>query len=75
MAAARRCFEGGQSVGQIARSAKKSPSTVRRWLRTTGLRSTRRQGVEGLKGTPLPRDPEPRTIATYVDVTEAECSR
>lgn len=33
--AARRCFDAGQSVKDIATSAKKSTTTIRRWLRTT----------------------------------------
>lgn len=43
--AARQCFEAGQSVNEIAGSAKLPPSRVRRWLRSTGLRSTRRRVV------------------------------
>jgi len=33
--AARRCFSSGQSVVQIAASAKVSKSTVYRWLKVT----------------------------------------
>lgn len=35
--AARRCYELGQSIAEIARSARKSPATIRRWLRETGV--------------------------------------
>jgi len=35
--AAKRCYEAGQSVRQIAKSAGKSPSTIRRWLKTVGV--------------------------------------
>jgi len=33
--AARNCFNAGQTVEQIASSAKKHPSTIRRWLKVT----------------------------------------
>lgn len=35
--AAVRCLNGGQSFAQIARSAKRSPSTVRRWVNRAGF--------------------------------------
>jgi len=31
--AARRCYNAGQTVKQIAESAGKSPATIRRWLK------------------------------------------
>ena len=34
--AARQCYHAGQTVRQIAASARKSQSTVRRWLRKSG---------------------------------------
>jgi transposase len=34
--AASRCYAAGQTVAQIAEGAKKSPSTIRRWLRQAG---------------------------------------
>jgi hypothetical protein len=33
--AARRCYDAGQSVSDIATSAKRCPATVRRWLKAT----------------------------------------
>lgn len=33
--AARRCRDAGQTVAQIAKSAGKHPSTIRRWLKET----------------------------------------
>ena len=33
MLAARNCFNSGMSINQIAKQAKKSPSTIRRWLK------------------------------------------
>lgn len=33
--AARNCFDAGQTIKEIAASAKKSPSTIRRWLKVT----------------------------------------
>jgi len=42
MKAARECFDSGMAVDRIARQTKASPATVRRWLKTTGLRTTRR---------------------------------
>ena len=33
--AARRCFNAGQTIDQIAKSAKRSKSTIRRWLKVT----------------------------------------
>jgi hypothetical protein len=33
--AARNCFNAGQTVAQIATAAKKSPVTIRRWLKET----------------------------------------
>ena len=33
--AARQCYNAGQSVKEIARSAKKTPSTIYRWLLVT----------------------------------------
>jgi len=32
MLAARRCYNSGQTVAQIAKSANKSEATIRRWL-------------------------------------------
>ena len=37
MVAARRCYEAGQSIAQIAASAKKSKSTIVRWIKLTGV--------------------------------------
>jgi hypothetical protein len=33
--AARNCFNAGATVAEIAASAKKHPSTIRRWLKIT----------------------------------------
>ena len=33
--AARNCSNAGQTVSEIAKSAKKSPSTIRRWLKVS----------------------------------------
>jgi transposase len=33
--AARRCRDAGQSIHEIAKSAKKSESTIRRWIKLT----------------------------------------
>ncbi len=38
MLAARCCYESGQSVAQIAKSAKKSEATIRQWLEEAGTR-------------------------------------
>jgi transposase-like protein len=35
--AAKNCYESGQSVAQIAASAKKSHTVVRRWLKEAGV--------------------------------------
>ena len=35
--AAKQCYEAGQSVAQIAASAKVSAATVRRWLKNAGV--------------------------------------
>lgn len=42
MLAARRCFDSGATVAHLAERAGVSASTIRRWLRATGLRTTRR---------------------------------
>lgn len=34
MAAARGCYDSGMTVAQIAAQAKRSPSTIRRWIKT-----------------------------------------
>ena len=36
--AAVRCLNAGQSFAEIARSAKRSPSTIRRWVNKAGFR-------------------------------------
>ena len=36
--AAKRCYESGQSVQQIAKSSGKSRSTIRRWLKAAGAK-------------------------------------
>lgn len=41
MAAARNCFDSGMSVATIAKQSGKSPAVIRRWLKTTGLKTTR----------------------------------
>jgi hypothetical protein len=46
-AAAARCFNSGQSVEQIARSAKKKPATIRGWLTEAGIRSFKKGGGHG----------------------------
>lgn len=38
MLAAKNCYESGQSVKQIALSAKKSPKIIRRWLEQAGAK-------------------------------------
>lgn len=38
MLAARNCFNSGMKVAEIARQAKKSPTTIRRWLAATERR-------------------------------------
>lgn len=35
LAAARQCYEAGQSVEQIAKSAERSTPTIRKWLKVT----------------------------------------
>lgn len=35
--AAVRCLNAGQSFSEIARSAKRSPSTIRRWVNKAGF--------------------------------------
>jgi transposase len=35
--AARHCYAAGQSIQEIAASANKSPSTIRRWLKKAGV--------------------------------------
>ncbi|MDR3638630.1 MAG: hypothetical protein P4L84_32795 [Isosphaeraceae bacterium] len=35
--AARRCWNAGQSLTEIARSAKRSKSTIRNWIRKSGI--------------------------------------
>lgn len=35
--AARSCYDAGQSIQEIAASANKSPSTIRRWLKKMGV--------------------------------------
>jgi transposase len=42
MTAVRRGFNAGQSVRELSKVSGKSASTVRRWLKATGLQSTRR---------------------------------
>ena len=37
VAAARRCYDAGQSVAEIAKAAKKSESTIRKWLEEIGV--------------------------------------
>lgn len=44
LAAARRCFDAGHPVSRIAKSAKRHPSTIYRWLRTTAQLGHRRTG-------------------------------
>jgi len=41
-AAARRCYEAGQSVAEIAKSAKKSETTIYRWLWLAGAQLRRK---------------------------------
>lgn len=36
MLAARNCYNAGHTVAEIAIAAKRTPETIRRWLRTTG---------------------------------------
>ena len=36
--AAKSCYENGQSVDEIAKAAKKSPATSRRFLKDSGVR-------------------------------------
>lgn len=43
--AAVRCLNSGQSFAQIARSAKRSPSTVRRWVNRAGFRRNHHNGL------------------------------
>lgn len=42
LAAARRCYDAGHSVSRIAKSAKRHPSTIYRWLRATARFGHRR---------------------------------
>jgi transposase len=43
MIAARQCWDSGQSTRQIAESAARSPATIRRWIKQTGVRFLRRR--------------------------------
>ena len=38
MLAAKNCYEDGQEISEIAKSAKKSPAVIRRWLKGSGTR-------------------------------------
>jgi uncharacterized protein YjcR len=43
MIVARQGYNSGQSVTEIAALAHKSPATIRKWLRNTGLTNLRRK--------------------------------
>jgi len=42
--AAVRCLNSGQSIDQVAASAKSSPQQIRGWLRAAGFRKSPRTG-------------------------------
>lgn len=46
MLAAKNRYESGQSIAKIAASAKKSPATIRRWLKRSGVTMERERGAK-----------------------------